>query len=90
MVMVMVTMLGLMVLSFMRIIAMAMLMLWPSDDDDDDDDDDNDDDDEDDDDGGDLDASLNKVDSCTNFGPIFWYCRLSHPERMYLSIKPRM
>ena len=30
-------MLGLMVLSFMRIIAMAMLMLWPSDDDGDDD-----------------------------------------------------
>ena len=32
-------MLGLMVLSFMRIIAMAMLMLWTSDDDDDGDDD---------------------------------------------------
>ena len=30
-------MLGLVVLSFMRIIAMAMLMLWPSDDDGDDD-----------------------------------------------------
>ena len=29
-----ITMLGLMVLSFIRIIAMAMLMLWPSDDDD--------------------------------------------------------
>ena len=29
----------------------------------------------------DLDASLNKVNSSTNFIPVLWYCRLSHPDK---------